>query len=142
MAAKEKNLAQLLIEAFYWVDDEFQKSLRERGLMPVSRAQSMFFSQVSAGKTSPTEIARELGVSKQAVHKTIADLVTAGLVELQPDPNDGRAKKAIPTKEGIEFGLAAKSILQEAEQKLASRIGKKETLQLRKILSMDWDEAD
>lgn len=142
MATEEKNLAQLLIEGFYWVDAELQKALCDRGLTPVSRAQSMFFVQVSAGKTSPVEIAKALGVSKQAVHRTIADLVTAGLVELQPDPNDGRAKKAIPTGDGIALGLAANSILQEVEQKLASRIGKSEGLQLRKILSMDWGEAD
>ncbi len=141
MNSEEKNLAQLLIEGFYWVDAALQKTLSERGLVSVSRAQSMFFVQIGAGKSSPVEIARALGISKQAVHKTIADLVVAGLVELLPDPRDGRAKRAVATGEGIALGLAAKTILEEVEQNLAAHIGIRELTQLRKILSMDWGES-
>ena len=140
MKAQEKNLVQLLIEAVYWVDAAFQKKLADSGLSTISRAQTNFFVQLRGGNDSPVEIARALGVSKQAVHKTIKDLVAAGFIELKADPNDGRAKRVVPTAAGVALGLEANKMLEEVEQLLASHLDTGAVVQLRNILSDNWGE--
>ena len=142
MKAQDKNLVQLLIEAVYWVDAAFQKKLADHGLATISRAQSNFFVQLRAGNDSPVEIAKALGISKQAVHATIKDLVAAGMIELKPDPNDGRATIVVPTVEGVALGLEANKMLEEVELLLASNLDKGAVKQLRKILSEDWGEPE
>ena len=72
-----------------------------------------------------TELANKLGISKQAVGQVVAELEEMGVVELRPDPSDGRAKLVRFTAKGakgIEQGLA---VLAELETELECKIGKR-----------------
>ena len=48
----------------------------------------------------PTELARRIEVSKQAVGQALADSASRRLVELVPDPSDGRARLVRLTASG------------------------------------------
>ena len=45
------------------------------------------------GARSPQDLARAIQVTKGAMTNTLKRLKTRGLVEIQPDPDDGRAKR-------------------------------------------------
>lgn len=74
---------------------------------------------------SPTvgELASSLGITQQAVSKSILELEALGYVERQPDPGDSRARRVALTAAGrsaIERGRAARAAL---EKELLREIG-------------------
>ncbi len=79
----------------------------------------------------PTELAKKVDVSKQAIGVAVAELRAQGLVELVPDPLDGRARLVRLTRKGagaFELGL---SVLGFYEEQLRARLGPKKMLALR-----------
>src|SRR5271165_5815271 len=79
-------------QAFVWLDESLQNYLRLRGWPEVTRPQSMVMTNVVAGVTKPSDIARNLGVSRQAIHVTIGQMIELGLIDLVDDPADRRSK--------------------------------------------------
>lgn len=135
------NLDQLLLRAFYWMDESLQLNLRARGGPRVTHSQSMVILTLGEGIKRPSAIAERLGVSRQAVHQCLQELVRVGLVELVPDPEDGRAKIAKLSKQGKPVRLVANDVLFALEIELGKRIGKRNLENLRKALEQDWGDA-
>jgi DNA-binding MarR family transcriptional regulator len=69
------------------------------------------------------ELARRLEISKQAVSQTLAEMVETGVVELSPDPSDGRAKLARLTSFGATSIAQGLAVLEALERELAQEIG-------------------
>ena len=117
----ETNLAQLFMRAFYWADEGLQNALKKQGWPGITRAQSLVFVNISEGVTRPSEIASRVGVTRQAIHQTINEMVELGYLTLQPDPTDRRAKVVVYTEQGKEVGGATVSALREIESSLSNR---------------------
>jgi DNA-binding MarR family transcriptional regulator len=88
--------------------------------------------------TRPVEIARRLDVSRQAVHQTLRELQEMGLVQLVPDPDDGRGQLVTLTNEGHANVRDAKVVFARLEKELARRIGRGFVHDLRMALEADW----
>jgi DNA-binding MarR family transcriptional regulator len=134
------HLDQLIVRAFYWMDDSLQANIRQRGGPKVSHSQSMVIMAIGEGITRPSAIAERLGVSRQAIHLSLRELIDIGLVELVPDPEDGRAKLARLSKKGEPIQRMALNILRELEDELGKRIGKRRVKALREALELNWGE--
>jgi len=137
---KNTNLDQLLLRAFYWMDESLQRNLRARGGPKVTHSQSMVILTIGEGIRRPSAIAERLGVSRQAVHQCLQELVKVGLVELVSDPEDGRAKLARLSKQGMPVRIVANEVLLALETELGERIGKRNLNKLRSALEQDWGE--
>jgi len=133
-----ENLAQMLMRAFLWVDEGLQNRLQSRGWPAISRAQSLVFVNVGEGVLRPSEIAQRMGVTRQAVHQTISELVQSGFLKLENDPTDKRAKVVGFTAEGLKLAYDALKSLREVEAELAARLGEESVAALRDILLRDW----
>ena len=75
------SLMFLLLQAYYWFDDSLQASIRSAGGPTLPRLQSMVMANVAAGVGRPSQIARNLGVSPQALNHLLAELKKKELVE-------------------------------------------------------------
>lgn len=137
---RKTNLDQLLLRAFYWVDEGLQRNLRKRGGPVVTHSQSMVISTIGEGIRRPSAIAERLGISRQAVHQCLRELVKVGLVSLQDDPDDARAKIAALKADARPMRKEALRILDELEDALARRIGEERVKELREALEQDWGE--
>jgi DNA-binding MarR family transcriptional regulator len=128
-----------LLYAYYWMDEGMQNHMRAAGMQPLSRTQSMIMTNVADGITRPSELARNLGISRQAVHQLIADLEKRNLVEMLPDPSDARAKIIRFSSRGWNIGEVALRATKNMETVIEERIGKKALHELRRILlECDW----
>ncbi len=136
----ETNLAQLFMRAFYWADEGLQNTLRQKGWPTITRAQSMVFVNIGEGVTRPSEIASRVGVTRQAIHQTINELVQLGFLKLEPDPADRRAKVVVFTETGARIGRDAVDALLQIEQALSNRIGAAQVKALREALTQPWGE--
>lgn len=132
------NLAQLFMRAFYWADEGLQNYLQSQGWPEITRAQSLVFVNIGEGITRPSDIAAKVGVTRQAIHQTVNELVQAGFVQLEPDPRDRRAKVLRFTEQGARIGLDALKGLQAVEKLLAERIGGDAVKALRLALNQPW----
>ena len=127
-----------LLRAYYWMDESLQNGLQRAGYKPRTRTQTMILIHVSNGVTRAAELARALGVSRQAIQQQINDLEAADLVTQIPDPTDKRANRIVFSERGAALINQAMETLRGAEQALAMRVGYETITHLRKALQSDW----
>lgn len=82
----------------------------------------------------PTELADGAWISKQAIGKRIHDLRQRGMVEIAPDPRDGRAVVVSRTARGDRTWAAALAAIGDIERQLASEVGDERYATFRSVL--------
>ena len=138
MAKLKTQLGQLLLRGFHWMDEGLQRGLQAKGWPEITHAQSMLIIAVGEGINRPSDIAKYLGVSRQAVHQSLNEIVRLGIMEMSPDPNDGRAKVVRVSEAAMPIVKEARKINAGLEKALAKRIGAERVGILREILETDW----
>ena len=131
-------LMRSLLRAYYWMDESLQNGLQQAGYAPRTRTQTMILINISDGITRAAELARVLGVSRQAIQQQINELEKEELVTQIPDPNDRRATRIVFSEKGSELINAALATLRQAEQALAMRLGYETVSNMRRGLMADW----
>lgn len=130
-----------LLRAYYWMDESLQNGLVQAGFQPRTRTQTMILINISNGITRAAELARVLGVSRQAIQQQINELERDELVTQIPDPEDRRANRIVFSEKGSQLINAALASLRQAEQILAMRLGYDSVRHLRDSLTTDWGEV-
>ncbi|MCZ6620068.1 MAG: MarR family transcriptional regulator [Gammaproteobacteria bacterium] len=127
-----------LLRAYYWMDESLQNGLQQAGYLPRTRTQTMILINVSNGITRAAELARVLGVSRQAIQQQINELERDDLVTQIPDPSDRRANRIVFSERGSQLINSALATLRQSEQALAIRLGYETISNLRSALMADW----
>ena len=133
-----RGVALALLKDFYWIELGIRSYLRACGNPEFSRADGMVIANITLGYNRPSDIARQLGVSRQAIHRQIHQMREKGIVALEDDPADGRIKLVTITdlaRKMNEDGVVAMSILWE---QLARRLGVANLERAAKVLTADW----
>ena len=129
-----ENLLSLLLNAYYHLDNALQKSLEKKGWQQFTHAQSMIFLNMAEGRVRTVDIAKHMGLSKQAVNRTVNELVELGLIKLLPDPKDKRAKQLTLSSKGAIVTQDATNSLAKLESDISKNLGAREHLLLKKLL--------
>ena len=82
-----------------------------------------------------TELARRLSITKQAVQPLVADMVEAGVLRMEDDPDDARARRVILTAHGFAAMRHGTGILLDIEAALGRALGKASMTELRRLLT-------
>lgn len=97
--------------------------LAQRGFPQVTAAQLSFLGALDCGENHAAAIARTLGVSRQAVHKTVRELEAAGWLETSPDAAFGNQRVIRFTVEGERMMAEARRLFADLDDRLAARFG-------------------
>ncbi|AZI36977.1 hypothetical protein NT2_01_05800 [Caenibius tardaugens NBRC 16725] len=127
-----------LLQGYEWFDEGLQRSLRAREWPALTRPESMIMIHVLLEMTKPSEIARSLGLTRQAVHRTLGNICEKGLFEMKPDPEDGRGSVIELTEQGKAMRQDAQHIVNLMFAELRYRLGEDKIAALAEVLSMDW----
>lgn len=127
-----------LLQGFDWFDEGLQRSLRQRGWPVLTRPESMIMIHVVLEMTRPAEIARSLGLTRQAVHRTIANISEKGLFRLEADPDDGRSSVIVLTAQGAAMRKDAQHIVTLMYEELRHRLGSEVVDGMVRGLKADW----
>jgi len=127
-----------LLSAVYWFDEALQAGLTAKGWSQVTRVQSLVLANIASGVHRATQLARNLGVSRQAISQTLAEMETRGLISMTLDPEDRRALIVDFSESSTAIRDDARHILKTIEATLAKRIGKSELKALKDATSADW----
>lgn len=138
VGGRDHLLMTRLLMSVYWFDEALQSALKASGWPPVTRAQSLLFANVSAGVHRPTRLAENLGVTRQSMSQMISELAARGLLEVGPDPEDGRAQVVTFGEAAIPLRDAAFQVLQDLEGELRRRLGDAAFQALSSAVSADW----
>jgi DNA-binding MarR family transcriptional regulator len=82
----------------------------------------------------PTELAARLGLSKQAVNDMLRELEEKGYIALEPDPDDGRAKRTVVTARGRRLGDLATELGREVGRRWEERVGEERYAVFEEVL--------
>lgn len=82
----------------------------------------------------PTDIAAQLGISKQALNYLLRELERLGYLEREPHPDDLRAKRIVLTDRGAAAALVIRKAVREMEARWTKEMGAKRFAELRALL--------
>jgi DNA-binding MarR family transcriptional regulator len=121
--AKRASPAQLLFRCARRLNELALARVAERTGLALRPSHTALFPHLDLEGTRQSELARRLGVSKQAVHQLVSELEEMGVLERVPDPHDRRATR-------VRFGrtrgrtlLDGLAVLGELERDLARDVG-------------------
>ncbi|WP_199710845.1 MarR family winged helix-turn-helix transcriptional regulator [Noviherbaspirillum cavernae] len=108
----------------------------------VTPAMNRMFAHLRGRPVGLSEIARDLDISRQAVHQLANEAAQLGLVEFVPSEADGRVKLLRFTQKGWAMSDSAAQAFEEIENELADHIGKKDLQDLKRILGKSWSDTE
>lgn len=134
-AAKRASSAQLIIRCARLLNERGLARAAERFGVPLRASHLSVFPHLDLDGTRQTELARRMGVSKQAVHQLVSELEGFGVLSREPDPSDGRALLVRFTPQGARSLLDGMAVLGELDVELAERIGPRRARALHEALT-------
>ncbi|KGB58649.1 MarR family transcriptional regulator [Sphingopyxis sp. SE2] len=137
---RTNQLIIALFQRFCWLDEGLQARLHDHGWPDVNRPQSMIMTNIVSGVVRPSDIARNLGVSRQAVHSTINQMVKLGIVRLDVDPDDRRHMIVSLTDLGARMRKDAQRSMDALTAQIADRLGQDKFDALLAALEADWGD--
>lgn len=133
---KRESTGQLLLKCARLLDEQAVARVNRQGARPPLRpAHTRLFPHIDQQGTRLTELARRVGITKQAVGQLVDELVQMGALELVPDATDRRARLVRFSPRGlqaIEHGL---QVLAGLERDIAEQVGQKKMSALRETLA-------
>ncbi|WP_394838141.1 MarR family transcriptional regulator [Pendulispora rubella] len=122
-AEKSRSTVQLLFKAARLLNERAIERVRARSGQPVRVAHTALFPHIDLEGTRLTDIAKRLGVTKQAVGQLVDELEAMGMLERVPDPADARAKLVRYSKRGQKALLDGLAVLAEVGDEMRAVIG-------------------
>ncbi len=97
--------------------------LHRDGFELLTANQLAFLGELDCGINHASELARRLGVSRQAIHKSVVELDRLGWLETEPHPEYGNQKVILFTDEGERMMSRARLHFAELDAVLLDRFG-------------------
>jgi DNA-binding MarR family transcriptional regulator len=132
------NLKALLQEKIWLLDNRLQQKRMVSAYKGLTEAEVRILAAIRGEELTISELARRLGVSRQAVHKIISSLVQRKLLKLQSIDGNARDKRIVFTSIGEAMKKEAANILHELEQEVESVLGSRQFQLLKSILNKPW----
>ena len=102
----------------------------------------MILVHIASGVTRPSDIAKEMGTTRQNIHAMAKDLIAKNILMQLPDSNDGRSKTYSFARDGLKLRNMVLKILAYLDKKLCGQLGKTNLDALNKALSAEWGEYE
>lgn len=132
------NLKGLLQEKIWLMENRFRQKRMKSPYHFLSEAEARVLAALRGEELTISEVARRLGVSRQAVHKVISSLVDRKLVELQSIEGNARDKRIVFTQMGEAMKREVVTVLKELEQEIESVLGTRQFQLLKSLLKKEW----
>lgn len=132
---KEESALQLLFRAARLMNERALERVRARPeAKNLTAAHLALIPHIDLEGTRSVELARRVGISKQAVGQLIDDLERMGACERVVDPSDGRAKLVRFSKRGRRQLLEGLQLLQDLERECEQWVGRDRWRELKTTL--------
>ena len=110
------------------------EGLHEGGFDDFDAAYLAVFRYPGPQGVRPTDLAAQLGMSKQALNYLLRELERLGYLERQPHPDDLRSKRIVLTERGTAAIAVIREAVAEMEAAWAKELGARRFAKLRDLL--------
>ena len=108
---------------------------RTRGGADIKPAHNAVFAILGAEGARAADIAARAGITRQSMGEVIRDMVGLGILEMAPDPDDGRAKIVRYTDYGMEVAQQGYGHIMDVERVLRDALGDADVDATRRVLA-------
>lgn len=122
--------------AHQWVLNYVYASVVAAGFEDLGRFHVGMFRYPTPDGLRPTELADQLGITKQSVNNLLGDMEARGYLVRVPDPTDGRARVIRLTAMGRHLEDIVYEAARSAEETIAAQLGPRRFAQLRTALEL------
>ncbi len=116
-----------MIALVHHADRAFQahmvESAHDRGWPRIKPSHNAVFAHLGDQPRRAADLASSAGMTRQSMGELVRELVGLGVLEMVPDPSDGRAKLVAFTTEGKRFASAGHRHLRAIEDRLTAEFG-------------------
>lgn len=130
-AAKRASTLQLLFRTARLANERSIERFRRETGRELRAAHTTLLPHIDLDGTNQTELARRVGISKQAVGQLVRELEASGAVVRERDPADGRAWLVRFSEEGRAGLLEGLAVLRREEEALGEALGAEAMAALR-----------
>jgi DNA-binding MarR family transcriptional regulator len=131
---RDEHLGRMLLKLERHFTRQVLSKLAADGIEDITLRHFVVIPHIDHQGVRAIDIARQVGISKQAVSKLVDELVQKGYLELKPDPSDGRASLVFMSPKGNEFLKKAIKHTQQVEKKWANEVGQQEFKSLKSAM--------
>lgn len=115
--------ARLMLMAFRHFEEYLSERLKGRGFDNIKPSHFNILRHLNPEGMRQVDLARDAGISKQAVGKMVGELAEVGFVEVVDDNKDKRAKLVVYTESGRDLIEQSVQIVRELEIKFSEILG-------------------
>jgi DNA-binding MarR family transcriptional regulator len=127
-----------MLRAVYWYCDALQDNLQAQGYRRTSRAMAFVLLNIAQGERRAINIARNLGISRQAVGQMLLELKNRNAIVMREDPDNRRSRIIDFTSEFAEEGAACAEILTKLDADVSACVGKRDFQAMERALTKEW----
>lgn len=120
--------------AWQWVRDQIFSGVVAAGYDDVNPAHVGLIRFPTLDGRRPSELAEQIGITKQSVNDLLGHLEQRGYLVREPDPADGRARVVRLTPKGQDLETTVNRQARAAELRIAETLGPRRFAQMRSAL--------
>jgi DNA-binding MarR family transcriptional regulator len=120
---QEPDLVLLVAGAYTAVTERLERELARRRIEGMRPSYGFVIRAVHAETPTLNRLAELLGVTKQSASKLVDDMIRAGFLDRQPDPDDRRRVRLALTDRGQAVRRSAIRTSEKLEAELAAALG-------------------
>lgn len=124
----------MLRSAWTELADEVFDGLNHAGFDDLRPVHRLILRDMLVSRLRPSELGDRLGISKQAANDLVRELETKGYITLEPDPEDGRAKRIVATNRGVRASETAQEGSQAIGRRWAQLVGEERYAVFEQVL--------
>ena len=124
------------------LQSDMVRAAQSRGYDWAKYAHNAVFGTLSSDGDRATEMAARAGITRQSMGEVIRELVDLGVLEMQPDPADRRAKLVTYTTWGKKMASDGYQHIIDLERRFAEEFGEEEYETARRVLERVADILD
>jgi DNA-binding MarR family transcriptional regulator len=119
-----------------WIEliDEVFEKLVDAGYGDLRPVHQPILRDLLVSNLRPSELAARLGLSKQAANDLVREFEAKGYIALEPDPDDGRAKRIVATDRGWQASEAAQERSNAVGRRWAELVGQERYAVFEEVL--------
>ena len=128
------TVGSMLRSAWAELIDEVFEKLVAAGFDDLRPVHQPILRDLLTSNLRPSELATRLGLSKQAGNDLIREFEAKGYITLEPDPDDGRAKRIVATDRGWQASETAQASSNAVGRRWAELVGEERYAVFEEVL--------
>ena len=110
------------------------RSAHHQGITGLKNSHNAVFATLDPEGSRAADMAAQMGITRQSMGEIVREMVDLGIVRMEPDPRDRRAKLVTWTDEGLAFAQQGYQHILEVEDMCARELGEEQFAWLRSAL--------